>query len=61
MENQSCHGHGQMSSQLRWQRTTTLIHTVRKVMETNGYKGGREKAKSVAYQRFEAGWSLEFA
>ncbi len=50
-----------MSSQLRWQRTTTLIHTVRKVMETNGYKGGREKAKSVAYQRFEAGWSLEFA
>lgn len=57
MENQSCYGHGQMGSQLRLQRTTTPIHTVRKVMETNGYKSGREKAKSGAYQRFEAGWS----
>jgi putative transposase len=55
-------GPGQVRNQLRRQGTTISMRTVRKIMEDNGYKGGKKGSDTKeATQRFEAGRPLELA
>ncbi|MHC4639111.1 MAG: integrase core domain-containing protein [Planctomycetota bacterium] len=53
-------GPGQIRNQLRRQKITVSIKTVRKIMEANGYEASRKKSsKKEADNRFEARRPLE--
>jgi len=54
-------GPGQIRNQLRRQRITISTKSVRKIMQTNGYKVKKKKAKCEEDQRFEASRPLELA
>lgn len=55
------YGPGQVRSQLRRQGKTISIRTIRKVMESNGYKHSTKKGRNHDVQRFEAERPLELA
>ena len=52
-------GPGQVRNQLRRQRITMSIKTVRQIMEANGYKNPRKKTDKKESTRFEARRPLE--
>jgi putative transposase len=52
-------GPGQVRNQLRRQRHTISIRTVRAIMQANGYQGAAKRAKKADCQRFEACRPLE--
>lgn len=54
-------GPGQIRNQLRRQRITISTKSVRKIMQANGYKMKKKKAKCLEDQRFEASRPLELA
>ncbi len=54
-------GPGQIRNQLRRQRITISTKSVRKIMQANGYKVKKKKAKCEEGQRFEASRPLELA
>ncbi len=58
-ENNPGFGPGQVRNQLRRQRVTISTKSVRKIMEANGYKVQKKKAKSEEDHRFEAIRPLE--
>lgn len=59
-ERHSGFGPGQVRNQLRRQKITVSIKTVRKIMESNGYEASRKKSRrKEADNRFEARRPLE--